>query len=67
MNPLIRNILVIAVRQAWPYLAGAASASASDSEVNQIVGALILFGSIAYHAWQRHHGRQGAEVAAVVD
>lgn len=52
----VSSILVIALRQFWPLLGGAGVAS--DDELQKIAGALILLGSVAYHAWQRHRGQQ---------
>lgn len=57
MNPsMISSILVIVLRSFWPLLGGVGVAS--DDELKQIAGALVLLGSVAYHAWQRHQGQK---------
>lgn len=54
----ISSILVIALRQFWPLLGGAGVAS--DDELQKLAGALILVGSVVYHAWKRHQGKKAA-------
>jgi hypothetical protein len=52
----VSSILVILLRTFWPMLAGAGVTS--DDELKQIAGALIVVGSVAYHAYMRHRGQQ---------
>lgn len=60
MNPsAISSILVIVLRSVWPMIGGAGVAS--DDELQKVAGALILLGSIAYHAYMRHAGKKEAD------
>lgn len=52
----LSSILVIALRHFWPLLGGAGVAS--DDELQKVAGAVILLGSVGYHAWQRHRTRK---------
>lgn len=55
-SPLMKSLLVIALRQVAPLLGGAALTS--DDQINQVAGAIVLLASVAYHVWQRHQGQQ---------
>lgn len=52
----VNSILVILLRSAWPTIAG--NAFASEDDLQKAAGALILLGSVAYHAWQRQRGKK---------
>lgn len=52
----VNSILVILLRQFWPLLAGAGVAS--DDELQKLAGALIVVGSVAYHAYMRYRGKK---------
>lgn len=52
----VSSILVIVLRTFWPMLAGAGVTS--DDELKQVAGALIVIGSVAYHAYQRYRGKK---------
>lgn len=55
-SPLMKTLLVIALRHIAPLLGGAGVMSEDDFQ--QVAGALILLGSIAYHVYQRHQGKK---------
>lgn len=55
-SPLMKSLLVIALRQLAPLLGGAALTS--DDQIQQVAGALVLLGSVAYHVYQRHQGKK---------
>lgn len=55
-SPLMKTLLVIALRQVAPLLGGAALTS--ENEIQQVAGALVLLGSIGYHVYQRHQGKK---------
>lgn len=57
-SPLMKTLLVIALRHLAPLVGGAGVVS--DDDVQQVAGALILLGSIAYHVYQRHEGKKAA-------
>ena len=52
----MNTLVVIALRHLAPLVGGAGVVS--DDDVQQLAGALILIGSIAYHVWQRHQGQK---------
>ena len=54
----LSSILVILLRTFWPMLAGAGVTS--DDELKQFAGALIVVGSVGYHAWQRYQAKKAA-------
>lgn len=55
-SPLMKTILVIALRHVAPLLGGAGLFT--DNDYEQIAGALLLLVSIAYHVQQRHAGKK---------
>lgn len=54
-SPLMKSLVVIALRHVAPFAGGAL---ASDDQLNQAAAALILLASIGYHVWQRHQGKK---------
>lgn len=57
-SPLMKTLLVIALRHLAPLVGGAGVVS--DNDVQQLAGALLLIGSIAYHVAQRHAAKKAA-------
>lgn len=55
-----KTVLVIVLRHLWPLLGGAGVAS--DDHLQQIAGAVVLLGSVVYHAWSRHQGQKVARL-----
>lgn len=53
---MIESAVLMALRMLWPALGGAAIVS--ESELSKLAGALVVVGSIAYHAVKRYRGRQ---------
>lgn len=52
----LNSVLVIVLRTLWPMLGTAGMAS--DDELKKFAGGLVLIGTIAYHAYQRHQGKK---------
>lgn len=55
-SPLMKTLLVIALRQLAPLLGGAALTS--DDQIQQAAGAIVLLASICYHVYHRHAGKK---------
>ena len=55
-SPLMKSLLVIALRQLAPLAGGAALGS--DDQIQQAAGAIMLLASIAYHVYKRHEGKK---------
>lgn len=53
---MVKTVVVIALRHVWPLIG--AGGVLSDDQMKQIAGAVVLLGSVAYHAYQRHQGKK---------
>lgn len=61
MNPLYVKLVTSAARAAIAALGGAALIS--DSDLEQLIGALALAGSLAWSAWEKYRAhRKGQEL-----
>jgi hypothetical protein len=53
---MIRSLVIIGLRHVAPLVGGAGVVS--DDQIQQVAGALILLGSVAYHVYQRYQGQK---------
>ena len=55
-SPMMKTVLVIALRHVTPLVGGAGLMG--DDDYEQIAGAVLLLGSIAYHVYKRYQGKK---------